>query len=188
MLLLVCLHHCFRVRCDALLPLRPACYGGLQLAGRCCLLVSLQLACLLLSLHSTSKAAQTPCALLQLAPGGHVGRFIIWTKSAFSQLDTIFGKAAATPACCMCNLAAVLSSCSEPGLRLTWCGYMGRLPQPLCLDGCLCRWGRAACLPAACWRHFAHGQAGFAACWTPSLLSPQAQGCWLLTLPTTNFP
>lgn len=30
--------------------------------------------------------------LLQLAPGGHVGRFIIWTESAFKQLDTIFGK------------------------------------------------------------------------------------------------
>jgi len=29
--------------------------------------------------------------LLQLAPGGHPGRFIIWTESAFKQLDTIFG-------------------------------------------------------------------------------------------------
>jgi len=29
--------------------------------------------------------------LLQLAPGGHLGRFIIWTKSAFQQLDAIFG-------------------------------------------------------------------------------------------------
>lgn len=29
--------------------------------------------------------------LLHLAPGGHVGRFIIWTKAAFSQLDKIFG-------------------------------------------------------------------------------------------------
>ena len=28
--------------------------------------------------------------LLQLAPGGHVGRFIIFTEDAFSQLDTIF--------------------------------------------------------------------------------------------------
>merc|ERR1719473_742971 len=31
--------------------------------------------------------------LLQLAPGGHVGRFCIWTESAFSQLDSIFGTA-----------------------------------------------------------------------------------------------
>jgi len=29
--------------------------------------------------------------LLQLAPGGHVGRFCIWTKSAFEKLDTIYG-------------------------------------------------------------------------------------------------
>jgi len=29
--------------------------------------------------------------LLQLAPGGHVGRFCIWTESAFEQLDAIFG-------------------------------------------------------------------------------------------------
>jgi len=29
--------------------------------------------------------------VLQLAPGGHLGRFIIWTKSAFEKLDSIFG-------------------------------------------------------------------------------------------------
>jgi len=29
--------------------------------------------------------------LLQLAPGGHLGRFCIWTKSAFEKLDTIYG-------------------------------------------------------------------------------------------------
>ncbi|EPY37338.1 large subunit ribosomal protein L4e [Angomonas deanei] len=29
--------------------------------------------------------------LLHLAPGGHVGRFVIWTKGAFEQLDAIFG-------------------------------------------------------------------------------------------------
>jgi large subunit ribosomal protein L4e len=29
--------------------------------------------------------------LLQLAPGGHLGRFCIWTKSAFDRLDTLFG-------------------------------------------------------------------------------------------------
>jgi large subunit ribosomal protein L4e len=29
--------------------------------------------------------------LLQLAPGGHLGRFIVWTSSAFSALDTIYG-------------------------------------------------------------------------------------------------
>lgn len=30
--------------------------------------------------------------LLQLAPGGHLGRFVIFTKSAFDRLDKIFGK------------------------------------------------------------------------------------------------
>ena len=29
--------------------------------------------------------------LLQLAPGGHLGRFIIWSSSAFKALDTIYG-------------------------------------------------------------------------------------------------
>nr|CCQ18610.1 ribosomal protein RPL1/RPL2/RL4L4 [Sycon ciliatum] len=29
--------------------------------------------------------------LLQLAPGGHLGRFIIWSKGAFEKLDTIYG-------------------------------------------------------------------------------------------------
>lgn len=31
--------------------------------------------------------------LLHLAPGGHVGRFCIWTESAFAALDSIFGTA-----------------------------------------------------------------------------------------------
>ena len=29
--------------------------------------------------------------LLQLAPGGHLGRFIVWTSSAFAALDEIYG-------------------------------------------------------------------------------------------------
>ncbi|XP_047307766.1 60S ribosomal protein L4 [Impatiens glandulifera] len=29
--------------------------------------------------------------LLKLAPGGHLGRFIIWTQSAFEKLDSIYG-------------------------------------------------------------------------------------------------
>jgi len=29
--------------------------------------------------------------VLQLAPGGHLGRFVIWTKDAFEKLDTIYG-------------------------------------------------------------------------------------------------
>jgi large subunit ribosomal protein L4e len=29
--------------------------------------------------------------LLQLAPGGHMGRFVIWTKPAFEKLDALYG-------------------------------------------------------------------------------------------------
>jgi large subunit ribosomal protein L4e len=29
--------------------------------------------------------------LLQLAPGGHIGRFVIWTEGAFGLLDEVFG-------------------------------------------------------------------------------------------------
>ncbi|XP_028753791.1 60S ribosomal protein L4 [Neltuma alba] len=29
--------------------------------------------------------------LLKLAPGGHLGRFVIWTKSAFEKLDSVYG-------------------------------------------------------------------------------------------------
>jgi len=29
--------------------------------------------------------------LLQLAPGGHIGRFIVWTKDAFEHLNALFG-------------------------------------------------------------------------------------------------
>lgn len=29
--------------------------------------------------------------LLQLAPGGHLGRFVIWTQGAFAALDEVFG-------------------------------------------------------------------------------------------------
>ncbi len=29
--------------------------------------------------------------LLQLAPGGHMGRFVIWTQDAFAKLDSLFG-------------------------------------------------------------------------------------------------
>jgi len=29
--------------------------------------------------------------LLKLAPGGHIGRFVIWTKSAFEKLDELYG-------------------------------------------------------------------------------------------------
>ncbi|KAD7478463.1 hypothetical protein E3N88_01599 [Mikania micrantha] len=36
-------------------------------------------------------AASARLNLLKLAPGGHLGRFVIWTKSAFEKLDSIYG-------------------------------------------------------------------------------------------------
>merc|ERR1711871_613780 len=30
-------------------------------------------------------------SLLDLAPGGHIGRFCIWTRDAFEKLDSLFG-------------------------------------------------------------------------------------------------
>lgn len=30
-------------------------------------------------------------SLIKMAPGGHVGRFVIWTQSAFARLDKLFG-------------------------------------------------------------------------------------------------
>jgi len=35
-------------------------------------------------------------SILKLAPGGHIGRFVVWTKSAFEQLESIFGTATKT--------------------------------------------------------------------------------------------
>lgn len=37
-------------------------------------------------------------SLLQLAPGGHLGRFIIWTSGAFAALDDIYGSTTAPSA------------------------------------------------------------------------------------------
>jgi len=59
--------------------------------------------------------------LLQLAPGGHIGRLIIWTESAFKMLDQIFGtesspstmkKGFVLPRSCMSNsdLTRVINS------------------------------------------------------------------------------
>ncbi|KAL3144447.1 60S ribosomal protein L4A [Trebouxia sp. C0010 RCD-2024] len=43
------------------------------------------------NLPGVDTAPVSALNLMQLAPGGHLGRFIIWTKSAFDQLDSIFG-------------------------------------------------------------------------------------------------
>jgi len=43
------------------------------------------------NLPGVEVASVDSLKLLQLAPGGHLGRFCIWTKSAFEKLDQIFG-------------------------------------------------------------------------------------------------
>ena len=40
---------------------------------------------------SMTKTVTETTTCTQLAPGGHLGRFIVWTKSAFEALDTVFG-------------------------------------------------------------------------------------------------
>jgi len=50
------------------------------------------------NLPGVELVSVTRLNLLQLAPGGHLGRFCIWTKDAFERLDSIYGtyKKAAT--------------------------------------------------------------------------------------------
>jgi large subunit ribosomal protein L4e len=43
------------------------------------------------NVYGLDTANVTALNLLHLAPGGHLGRFIIWSKGAFEQLDKIFG-------------------------------------------------------------------------------------------------
>jgi len=43
------------------------------------------------NLPGVELVSVTRLNLLQLAPGGHMGRFVIWTKDAFERLDSIYG-------------------------------------------------------------------------------------------------
>eukprot|EP01118_Nematostelium_gracile_P001861 TRINITY_DN1192_c0_g1_i1.p1 TRINITY_DN1192_c0_g1~~TRINITY_DN1192_c0_g1_i1.p1 ORF type:complete len:390 (+),score=128.46 TRINITY_DN1192_c0_g1_i1:129-1298(+) len=43
------------------------------------------------NLPGIELAAVSRLNLLQLAPGGHLGRFVIWTQAAFEKLDSIYG-------------------------------------------------------------------------------------------------
>jgi len=43
------------------------------------------------NLPGVELASVSRLNLLQLAPGGHLGRFVIWTKDAFERLDAIYG-------------------------------------------------------------------------------------------------
>jgi large subunit ribosomal protein L4e len=50
--------------------------------------------------------------LLQLAPGGHMGRFCVWSQAAFEALDDIYTKDRKTPVAAMTNadLARIINS------------------------------------------------------------------------------
>jgi len=43
------------------------------------------------NLPGVELAQVTRLNLLQLAPGGHLGRFVIWTEGAFARLDEVYG-------------------------------------------------------------------------------------------------
>ncbi len=53
--------------------------------------------------------------LLKLAPGGHIGRFVIWTKQAFAELDKVFaveksGYTYARPIMANADLSSIINS------------------------------------------------------------------------------
>merc|ERR1719183_877052 len=41
--------------------------------------------------HRVEDAQVDSLSVLQLAPGGHLGRFCVWTQSAFEKLDALYG-------------------------------------------------------------------------------------------------
>ncbi|KAG0129580.1 ribosomal protein L4 domain-containing protein [Tuber indicum] len=43
------------------------------------------------NIPGVETASVTSLNLLQLAPGGHLGRFVVWTESAFNALNTVYG-------------------------------------------------------------------------------------------------
>jgi len=49
------------------------------------------------NLPGVELVSVTRLNILQLAPGGHLGRFIIWTKDAFQRLDALFGSYKKSP-------------------------------------------------------------------------------------------
>ncbi|EGF78420.1 hypothetical protein BATDEDRAFT_17297 [Batrachochytrium dendrobatidis JAM81] len=53
--------------------------------------------------------------ILQLAPGGHVGRFVIWTQAAFEKLDALYGTAS-TPSQLKKDYTLPVSIVSNPDL------------------------------------------------------------------------
>ena len=50
-----------------------------------------ELVCAFRNIPGVETSSVFSLNLLQLAPGGHLGRFIIWTSSAFAALDEVYG-------------------------------------------------------------------------------------------------
>ena len=44
------------------------------------------------NIPGVETASVSSLSLLQIAPGGHLGRFVIWTEGAFKKLDQLYGK------------------------------------------------------------------------------------------------
>lgn len=64
----------------------------IECASICCDFHSVRQTCTVHRAYAKTCLLTWGSSVLQLAPGGHLGRFIIWTKSAFDQLDSIFGE------------------------------------------------------------------------------------------------
>lgn len=90
------------------------------------------------NLPGVEVANVTRLNLLQLAPGGHLGRFIIWTESAFAKLDEVYGtfdKAALLKRdyLCVFHLPVLLSRRLIIGSSLKLASQRPRLPTPTSL-------------------------------------------------------
>lgn len=64
----------------------PCSFIFIQIILESILIIFLQHFCTGITLISVDRLN-----LLKVAPGGHVGRFCIWTESAFKRLDDIYG-------------------------------------------------------------------------------------------------
>lgn len=56
----------------------------------------------------------TALNLLQLAPGGHVGRFVIWTESAISALDQVYENKSGFSSVILFGSEATVLTCLQP--------------------------------------------------------------------------
>lgn len=67
------------------------------------------------NISGVELASVSALNLLKLAPGGHLGRFCIWTQGAFEQLDALFGSFT-TPASLKANYNLPTNIISNPDI------------------------------------------------------------------------